>query len=106
MGSADLGRAEYSRRNAIAQPLQSRYEGVELSIGVPRDVLAEQTTRPALGHDSQDLLDEEPVVAGSEVASDFAVWLARVSRSDAIHEATPRSSVEGGKVRPDRSLTE
>lgn len=106
VGSANLGRAEYSRRNAIAQPLQSRDEGVELSVRVPSDVLSEQTIRPALGHDPEDLLDKEPVVVGSEVPADLAVGLARVTRSDAIHDSTPRSSVEGGKVRPDRSRME
>jgi hypothetical protein len=106
MGSANLGRAEYSRRNAVAQPLQSRHEGVQLSVAVPCDVLAEETSRPALGNDAQDLLDKESIVVCAALSPNLAVGLARVARSDAIHDSTPWSSVEGGKVRPDRSRVE
>jgi hypothetical protein len=77
-----------------------------LAVGVPRDVLAEETTRPALGHDSEDLIDEESVVVCPALSADLAVGLAGVARSDAMNDATPRSSVEGGKVSPDRSRME
>jgi hypothetical protein len=106
VGSANLGRAEYSRRNAIAQPLQSRDEGVQLSVAVPCDVLAEETSRPALGNDTEHVVDEESVVVGPALSADLAVGLARVARSDAIHDSTPWASIEGGKVRPDRSRVE
>lgn len=101
-GVAGRGRAEYSCRNAVAHCFQWRDEGSELAVSVPRHVFAEDTIRPALVHDAQHLVDEEPIVGGSLSLSSDAVGLARVSASDAMNDATPRSSVEGGKVRPDR----
>lgn len=102
----DFGRAEYSCRNAVAQPFQCRDQCGELSVRVPRHVFAEETTRPALGNDAYNLVDEEPVVICPAALSGNAVWLARVAATDAIHEAAPRSSVEGSKVRPDSRLSQ
>lgn len=58
--------------------------------------------RPRAVDDAENLVDEPAFVSGSKSAAGDAVWLARVSRSDAIHDATPWSRVEGSKVRPDR----
>jgi hypothetical protein len=102
-GVAGLGRAEYSRRNAVAQSLQWRDEGLELSVRVPRDVLADDKIRPALLGDPDDLGGEESLSGGAEALSGDAVVLAGVSRSEDMNEATPRSSVEGSHVGPDRS---
>jgi hypothetical protein len=52
---AGFGRAEYSRRNAIAQSFQWQDEGGKLSVRVPRHVLAEDKIRPALVDDPADL---------------------------------------------------
>lgn len=103
MAGADFLRAEYSRRNAVAQSFQCRDEHAKLSVRVPRDVLPEDTTRPALGYDPDDMIKEPSVVVGSKALSGNAVGLARVAANDAIHDSTPRSSVEGSNVRPDRS---
>jgi hypothetical protein len=65
MGSANLGRAEYSRRNAVAQLLQCRDESLELAVAIPCDVLSEETIRPALLDHAQDLIDEPAIIAGS-----------------------------------------
>jgi hypothetical protein len=43
------------------------------------------------------------IVSGAEPLAGDAVALARVARSDEINDATPRSSVEGSCIRPDRS---
>jgi hypothetical protein len=102
MARADFGRAEYSCRNAVAHCFQCRDECLKLSVRIPWDVLAEETMRPYPLHDGEDALDEPSVVVFSEALSGEAVGLARVARSDAIHDSTPRSRVEGGKVRPDR----
>lgn len=104
MASADLGRAEYSRRNAVSHPLQTRDQCRKLSVDVPRDVLAEETSRPALVDDAEDLIEQEAVVVGPQLEAGVGVRLAGVARSDAMNDATPRSSVEGGKVRPDRRV--
>lgn len=102
MAGAGLGRAEYSCRNAVTQPLQSGDDGCELSVSIPRDVLAEETIRPALRDDAQDLVDKEAVVARPAALAGDGVGLAGVSANDAMNAATPRSSVEGSEVRPDR----
>ncbi|HWU03783.1 MAG TPA: hypothetical protein VN222_13675 [Novosphingobium sp.] len=101
-GVSGFGRAEYSARNAVAQPLQCWDDSFELAACVPRDVLAEDTSRPALIGDAADLGREEAGAVCAGALSRNAVVLARISRSDDIHEAAPWSAVESGKVRPDR----
>jgi len=102
-GVSGLGRAEYSCRNAVAQSLQCRDDGGKLPIGVPRHVLAEDKMRPALCGDPNDFGSEEPLSACSGALPGNAVVLAGVSRSEDMNDATPRSSVEGEHVTPDRS---
>lgn len=99
---ADLGRAEDSARNAIAHCLQWSDQGVQLSVDVPRDVLAEKTRTPAVIKHPEESVDEPAVVGRTALFAGNAVGLAWVARSDAMNEATPRSSVEGSCVRPDR----
>ena len=43
-----------------------------------------------------------PRIIASTTAASFAEWLARVSRSERIHDSTPRSAVEGLQTRPYR----
>lgn len=102
VGIAGFARAEKSRLNAVAHSFQCRDESRELSVAIPRDVLAEETERPALGDDAEDLVDEESIVVAAAALSGDAVGLAGISGSDAMNAATPSSSIEGGKVRPDR----
>lgn len=104
VAGADLGRAEYSARNAVAHAFQWPDESGELPVRIPRHVLAEETSRPALVDDAEQLVDEPAVVVLPASPSGDAVGLAGVARSDAINDATPRSSVERSCVRPDRSL--
>lgn len=99
---SNVGRAEYSDRNAATQPFQCRDQCGELPVGIPCDVLAEETTSPAFIEDANDLIDEESVVIGTKPFSGDAVWLAGIARHDAIHRSAPASSVECGKVSPDR----
>lgn len=79
MAGTDLGRAEYSDRNAVAQSFQCRDDGGELPVEVPRDVLAEDTIRPNFIDDAHDLIDEETVVIGTEPLAGVAVGLAGVA---------------------------
>lgn len=97
-----FARAENSCRNAVAHPFQSGDEGCELSVRIPKNVLSEETIRPALVDNAQNLVDKEAFVVGSLSLSCDGVWLAGISASDAMNRSTPRSSVESGKVRPDR----
>jgi hypothetical protein len=96
-GVSGFGRAEYSARNAVAQPFQCWDDSFELAASVPRDVLAEDTIRPALIGDADDFGREEAGAIGAGALSGDAVVLARISRSEDIHEAAPWSSVEGGR---------
>ncbi len=102
-GVAGFGRTEYSCRNAVAQSLQRRDNGCKLSVGVPRDVLAEDKIRPALVGNANDLWGEEAFSLGAGPLSGDGVVLAGISRSEDMNEATPCSSVEGEHVGPDRS---
>ncbi len=102
-GISGCGRAEYSCRNAVAQCFQCRDDGFELSVRVPRDVLADDKIRPALAGDPADLGGEEAFSVGSGPCTCDAVVLAGISRSEDMNDATPWSSVEGEHVGPDRS---
>jgi hypothetical protein len=102
-GVAGFGRREYSARNAVAQSFQCRDDGSELSVRVPRHVLSEHNIRPALGGKPADLGGEKALTIGPGALSGDGIVLAWVSRSEDMNKATPRSSVEGEHVRPDRS---
>jgi hypothetical protein len=94
VAGANFGRAEDSRRNAVAHSFQWRDESFELSVRIPCDVLAEETIRPALIDHAEQLIDEPSIIAGSGSLSGDAVWLARIARDDAIQQSTPASAVE------------
>lgn len=55
-------------------------------------------------NDTSDVGPDPPLVFDALSGSGDAPGLARESRRDEIHDATPRSTVEGGYVTPDRSL--
>lgn len=76
---------------------------MELSVDVPDDVLAEDKIRPALAGDADNLGGKEACAIGSGALSGDAVFLAGIARSEDMNEVTPRSSVEGEQVAPDRS---
>lgn len=66
------------------------------------DVLEEDHRDSCVPDDAEDLRPEVPLVALAFTLAGGAERLARVARSDDIHDATPRSSVEGANVIPDR----
>jgi len=106
VGEAKLLRTEQSDRNAATQSFQCWDEHTELPVRIPRDVLAEETSSPAAIKGVDDAIEEPAVIVGAEPSPGDAVGLAGIARHDAIHCATPCSSVEGGKVRPDRRRME
>ena len=75
-----------------------------MSVSVPRDVFAEEITRPRLSDHSEDLIEQPSIVAASAFAAGDGVGLARVACNDDIHDAAPRAAVEGRNVVPDRRL--
>jgi hypothetical protein len=71
----------------------------------PGDVLQEDEARLHLANEPGDLRPEPAAVRGPSASPGDGPGLAREARNEAIHEAAPRSAVEGGNVVPDRSLT-
>lgn len=69
------------------------------------DVLQKDESRTAIGSDADDFV-EQPAALAIEpgAAAGDADVLARESRNDAIHDATPASAVEGRDIVPDRCL--
>jgi hypothetical protein len=66
------------------------------------DVLEEDERGPGVIDDSGDVRPDPPIVGNALALSCDRPRLARESRSDDIHDATPRSAWEGDKVIPDR----
>jgi hypothetical protein len=63
---------------------------------VPRDVLSEQTNRPALIDDPDNIGDKEPLSVCSGLIPRDAIVLAGIAGSDDMNASTPRLAVEGG----------
>jgi hypothetical protein len=99
---ADFSRREQSRLNAIAHRVKVRDDISESQTEMSGDVLAEHPLGSALVDDAGDVGPEMPRVLGAEALPGLAERLARVARSDAIHDATPASAVEGSHIRPQR----
>jgi hypothetical protein len=59
-----------------------------------------------LPHDPLDLGPQPALVSDAAPLAADAVGLARVARSDDIHDAAPSAAVEGGNIVPDRSLSQ
>ena len=66
-------------------------------------VLQEHVTGSNVTDDPADVWPEPTVIVSSGALACCAEGLARKTGSDEIHSATPRASVEGAQVRPDRS---
>jgi hypothetical protein len=66
------------------------------------DVFKETNGGFNLAHDAGDVWPEMARVFIAELSSGDGKWLARIASMDDIHEAAPRSAVEGGNVVPDR----
>jgi hypothetical protein len=68
------------------------------------DVLQKDVSRSHVANDANDVGPDPPLVLGALALPGNGEWLAREARSDDIHTATPRFTVEGGEVVPHRSL--
>jgi hypothetical protein len=69
---------------------------------MPADVFKEAEARLDLAHDPCDVGPEMPWVFVAELASGDGERLARIAAMDDIHQAAPRSAIEGANVVPDR----
>ena len=70
----------------------------------PRDIFEKDPSGLYAANDSLDIGPEPPLVLEPELLPGDGERLAREARRDEIHDPTPWSAVEGGKVVPDRSL--
>jgi len=104
--SAELSRREYASRNAEPHASQAAGDDVKAERKVAGDVLEENKSRFALPDDALHLRPEVARVSSAESVAGEAEGLARVARSDEIHDSAPRAAVEGSKVVPDRSRSQ
>lgn len=66
------------------------------------DIFEEDESGIAFPDDAGNVRPEMARVSLAEAAAGDREWLARIARSEDIHETAPRAAVEGGKVVPDR----
>ena len=79
---------------------------IESQSKVPWHVLQERDAGSYFVKHSSDFRPQVALVVFAELLAGEAERLARVARSDEIHDATPGSAVEGAEVVPDRRVVE
>lgn len=104
----DVGGSRLLRREQVPfriepHPRQIPEDGGKSSSNKPRHVLQEDNSGLHLANDLGDGRPDPPLVLLALPLAGGAPRLARESRSDEIHDSTPRATVEGGKVAPDRN---
>jgi hypothetical protein len=102
----NLGRREYSRRNAETHSAKLVADFTEPEGQMAGDVLEKSEVCAALVEDAADMRPEMARIVRAASLAGVAERLARIARSDAIHDSAPRFTVEGGEVRPDRSWSQ
>lgn len=103
MGCADLLGGEEVVLDSEAVALKVGPNLVEAELEVASDVLEEANPRVTIEEHPQDVRPQVARISGAEALAGLREGLAGVARNDAIHDSTPRASVEGSDVRPDRS---
>jgi hypothetical protein len=104
VGCADLRRREEACRKAVAHADQSCGDFGEAEAEMMGDILEEDEGRLDLADDARDMRPEVAWIIGTEPSACDRERLARISRSDDVHRATPWAAVEGCNVVPDNSL--
>lgn len=102
---AAFERAEHARLDPVAQAAKLAGDAGKSQADVPLDVFKEHPAGPAFADDPR---DRGPQMAGVVLAAPLAgrrERLAGISRRQDIHNATPRSAVEGFNIVPDRRVT-
>lgn len=99
----DLGRAEQTPLRIEPERGKVAKHVGEPKVNVPWDVLEEGERSAALVEDASHFGPQVALIGVAESLTGDAEWLARVARSDEIHDATPRSAVEGSEIVGDRS---
>lgn len=100
---SDLGRAEHSPLRIEPEAGQGCENVSEPSNNDAWHVFQEDETGSNLAKYARDVGPQPALVLEAATLAGWAEGLTRESRSNAIHDATPRLTIEGGDVRPDRS---
>jgi hypothetical protein len=95
---SDLGRAEQTPLRIEPDRGKVGKHLGEPKVKVPWHVLEEGEVGSGFFEHARDVRPEMPFVVGPAPLAGDAERLAGVSRNDEIHDATPRSAVEGRKI--------
>ena len=104
VGRADFRRCEEACRKAVAHADQPAGDFGEAKAEMMGDILEEHEGRFDFADDTGDMRPEMAWVVRTPAFACDRERLARIARSDDVHRAAPRASVEGGNVVPDNSL--
>ena len=102
VGCTDFRRREEARRKAVAHADQSSGDFGEAEAEMMGDVFEEDEGRFNFADDAGDMRPEVAWILGAEAFACDGERLARITRSDDVHSAAPRTAVEGSNVVPDR----
>jgi hypothetical protein len=95
---ANFRRREYAALNPVAHSCEVSGDLGKPEVDVVADVLEEAELGSHLPDDAGDVGPEVAGVVGPASLAGHAERLARVAANDAIHDATPRSAVEGAGI--------
>lgn len=100
----DFRRRKEACRKLVAHADQPSGDFGEAKTEMIGDILEEDEGRLNLANDARDMRPEVARVFAAEPSACNRERLARITRSDDVHRATPRAAVETGNVVPDRCL--
>ena len=106
VAGANVGRSDTTPFRREPEAGKSCEDGSKSMANKPRDIFKEDEPGLALLEDPFDVGPEPTLVVGPESLAGGAERLTRESRSDDIHDSTPRAAVEGSQIRPDRRFTQ
>jgi hypothetical protein len=98
----DVRSREQKPRASVAQSFKILEDSIQPQGNKTGDILEENESGSAFTNDSSDVRPEPTLVILSSTCSGKAGRLAGETASDEIHDASKWSSVERGKVTPDR----
>ncbi len=95
MRSASFSRREQARFCTETHVPKLSGDAGKSQIDVSFDIFEEQPFGPGVARDPRDMRPEMARVGFAQTLSRSGEWLARIARSDDVHEAAPVSAVEG-----------
>ncbi|GHA33732.1 hypothetical protein GCM10007989_32450 [Devosia pacifica] len=104
MGRPDFRRREEACRKAVAHADQSAGDFGEAEAEMMGDILEEDEGRLDFIDDAGDMRPEVARVVRAPALARDRKRLARISRSDDVHRATPWAAIEAGNIVPDRRV--